>query len=424
MLAVIGAGYLGLVQAAYLAESGHTVVVYDQDKNRIAQLKKGELPIIETDLNAIFLKCFNSFIFLEKIEEFVELLRKIKTIFICVSTPFSNEKNSLDIDNIVSCLKLLDNSKYEGETICRSTLRILDSDEHLLFSRLSVVISPEFLRESTAVQDLFLPNRLIFGYGCHPKERKERLKLILDYYPRLTPDKIVITDYSSAIISKLAANSFLAMKLSFINSISMLLQKTGGNIVEISRALSLDSRISTYLQAGVGYGGGCLPKDSMQLKSLLNSKFTESENILASVIKINARIESEFVEYIYRNCENIDDKNIGILGITFKEGTDDLREAKPISIGKKLLELGAKQVLWYDPLYRNIVDKMKRIENLQDLVDLSDILIVTHPSKEVLNYKVGAISTHKDKPSIFDACNILKQENWSGWNIYRYGIYE
>lgn len=420
---VVGLGYLGLVQSVYLAKLGYRVFLYDIDTLKLHQIKAKKIPFKEPDLDHYFSTLFNNFEFVKK-HSFLKSLEKCDGVFICISTPYDPATNELSIDGIITLLKTLDKIGYSGDIICRSTLKPLNAFEERLFSRLRVVISPEFLTEGMAVKNMFFPQRVVLGFSKDDTEKISKINQTIEsYFSDIERNKCIATDYTSSILIKLSANSFLATKVSFINMISMLVQKIGGNIHDISRALSLDTRIGSYLRAGIGYGGGCLPKDTLQLeKTISDAVKLEKGNMLTPVTYVNTTIEKCFVDYLIEHFYPLDRLAIGIMGVAFKEGTDDLRESKAISILKKLIELNVKAIYWYDPLYHSPIQQTHMVEDIDKLVESSDLLLLLTPSKEFIDYRCKKFFNNGEK-SIVDSHNLLKQSHWPGWNFYRYGVH-
>lgn len=348
-ICVVGAGHVGLVAAACFAELGHKVICADNDKERIACLKKLILPFYEPGLeplleknfkrgNLTFSTCLN------------EAIKKSLVIFLAVGTPPKRD-GSADLTSIENVARLIAGnlSSYKivvekstvpvqtgqkiKEVICRYRKNKTSFD---------VASNPEFLREGKAVRDFFYPDRIVIGVESQRAE-----EILKDIYAALKAP-IIVTDINTAELIKHASNSFLAAKISFINAVARVCDLAGADIEKVTEAMGLDKRIGKeFLQAGIGYGGFCFPKD-VEAFIYISKKLGYDFSLLKEIKKINEEQRQYFVEKIKEHLWVLEGKKIGILGLSFKPDTDDMRFAPSIEIINFLLKEGASLFL-YDP---------------------------------------------------------------------------
>lgn len=348
-ICVVGAGHVGLVAAACFAELGHKVICVDSDKKRLQNLNKGEMPFYEPDLAPLVAKGKKKKNLLFS-TSLAEGIKKSEVIFIAVGTPpgkdGSANLNSIAnvahavADNINSYKVIVEKStvpvrtgKKVKETIYRYKKNGIDFD---------VASNPEFLREGKAIYDFFYPDRIVIGVES---ERAE--SILKDIYSNLKAP-IIVTDINTAELIKHASNSFLAAKISFINAVSRVCDLAGADVEKVSEAMGLDRRIGKdFLAAGVGYGGFCFPKD-VEAFIYISRKVGYDFNLLKEVKNINEAQRQHFIEKVKEHLWILKDKKIGILGLSFKPDTDDMRFAPSIDIIEALLKEGAKLSL-YDP---------------------------------------------------------------------------
>ncbi|RKZ22117.1 UDP-glucose 6-dehydrogenase, partial [bacterium] len=381
-ITIIGSGYVGLTTGVCLSHLGHQVVCVDNDVEKIKLLKQGISPIYEPGLEELLKEGMEkgTLSFTDSIEEGT---KHGLAIFICVGTP-PREDGSADLSSIefvaTRIAETMDEYKLiiEKSTVPVQTGLKLKTTIELNNKRgieFDVASNPEFLREGSAIKDFLYPDRIVIGVE---NERAE--KLMREIYEKIDAP-FIVTNIQSAEIIKHASNSFLAMKISYINAVSMVCEKAGADVKEVARGMGLDHRIGKeFLNAGIGFGGFCFPKD---LKAFI--KISEDlgyhMNLLREVLKINQEIREYFITKVRDLLWNIKGKKIAILGLSFKPNTDDIREAPSIYIIKKLLKEGAN-ISAYDPA---AMEKMKKIfpdidykENPYDtLGDANALLILT-----------------------------------------------
>ncbi|MFH1772700.1 MAG: UDP-glucose/GDP-mannose dehydrogenase family protein [Candidatus Omnitrophota bacterium] len=348
-ICVVGAGHVGLVAAACFAELGHSVICADSDAKRINSLNKMKLPFYEPDLEALVKKNIKrgNLHFVASLDD---AFSKSKIIFLAVGTPPQADGSAdlTSIENVARTIaKNLNSYKLivekstvpvqtgqkVKETIYRYRKTSVDFD---------VASNPEFLREGRAVYDFFYPDRIVIGVES---ERAEKLFRCI-YSSIKSP--VIVTDINTAELIKHASNSFLATKISFINAVARICDVAGADIKKVALAMGLDSRIGKeFLQAGVGYGGSCFPKD-VEAFIYISKKLGYDFSLLKSVKSINDDQRRYFVDKIKEHLWMLKDKTICVCGLSFKPDTDDIREAPSVDIVNYLLEQGAKASL-YDP---------------------------------------------------------------------------
>ena len=367
-LAVIGSGYVGLVSAACLAEIGHQVISVDADQEKIAGLKRGELPIHEKFLPELLKRHRgNRLKFSSSVRDAVQAS---EALFISVGTPQGNdgepdlsyvEAVALEIASSISEPKLIIEKSTVPVCTCESIRKVM-----LLHGveagRFSVASNPEFLREGTAVTDFLYPDRIVLGVD----DDFSAAMLFSIYRPLtegtysqqptaiLAPERakksipVIVSNARSAELIKHACNAFLAMKISYINMVANLAEAVGADIDQVCAGLGADTRIGPqFLKPGVGYGGSCFPKDVSAFQSVAWQCGIDF-SLLSEVTRINKEQRRQFVKKVRTALWTLRGKRIGVLGLAFKGGTDDVRESPAISIVKDLLDEGAS-ICAYDP---------------------------------------------------------------------------
>ncbi len=365
-ISVVGAGHVGLVAAACFAELGHKVICVDNDRVKIHSLKKLALPFFEPQLEELVKRNVKKrkLLFESKLEEAV---KKSEVIFIAVGTPPRSDGSAdlTSIENVAYTIARNLNSyklivekstvpvhtgRRIKETIKRYRKNNIDFD---------VASNPEFLREGKAIYDFFYPDRIVIGV-----ESKKAEKILKEIYSKLK-SPFVVTDINTAEIIKHASNSFLATKISFINAVSRVCDLAGADVKKVAMAMGLDKRIGKdFLEAGVGFGGFCFPKD-LEAFIYIAGKLGYDFALLREVKRINEEQKRHFVEKIKEYMWVLKDKKIAVLGLSFKPNTDDMRFAPSVDIINVLLEEKAKLFL-YDPYAyheaKKILPKSKRIK--------------------------------------------------------------
>ncbi|MTI66466.1 MAG: UDP-glucose/GDP-mannose dehydrogenase family protein [Firmicutes bacterium] len=357
-ITVIGSGYVGLIAALGFGIKNNKVICVDKDKEKIKSLKKGIPIIYEKGLDKYLKKCIEE----KKITFSTDIkkgIRESNIIFIAVGTPALNN-GDVDMTQVKEVIN--DISKYINEykvIVNKSTVAIgtqkyikrMLNDKGISNEYFDIVSNPEFLREGKAFDDFFNTDRIVIGYDS------EIAKEIMGKLYKNFNKKIVYTNPETAELIKYASNGFLATKISFINEIANLCDEIGGNVEDISYVLGLDKRISPlFLNAGIGFGGSCFPKDTQALVKI-GKKYGVAFNVIKSTIDVNNKQRIIPIKKLLNHYKDISGKIISVLGLTFKPGTDDIREAPAIYIINELIKNEAI-VKCYDP---NVSRKIKEI---------------------------------------------------------------
>ncbi|WP_440907947.1 UDP-glucose dehydrogenase family protein [Candidatus Pelagibacter sp.] len=383
-LCMIGTGYVGLVSGVCFSDLGNDVICVDKDINKIKNLKKGIIPIYEPGLEELVLKNYKNkrLNFSTNLKESV---KKSDIVFICVGTPTKKNSNSADLSQVYAAAKEISKSVKKFKIVInKSTVPVTTGDEiEKIISKkvnkkfFSVVSNPEFLREGEAIRDFIYPDRVVVGSNDSKSQRI--LKNL--YSPLISKGaKFVSTKRRAAELIKYASNAFLATKITFINEISNLCEKTGIDIEDISIGIGLDKRIgSRFLRAGPAYGGSCFPKDTKALVSTAD-KFKTNLSVVKSVIRSNdlrSDLLCKRINLILKN--KIKNKVVSFLGVTFKANTDDMRDSSSLKLIPFLSKKGAK-IKYFDPTGpKNEFKKLKNVEfsdSTYESIKGSDIVII------------------------------------------------
>lgn len=360
-LAVIGCGYVGLVSGSCLAEAGHDVVATDNDASRIATLQAGKIPIYEPNLDKVLDAVVREGR-LRFTADCAEAVRAADIIFICVGTP-PTESGEADLSAIDNVARLIAKESRSPKLVIEKSTVPAQTGEQLkralqvyardAGARFRVASNPEFLREGTAVEDFFHPDRIVIGVEDNESEQqlREVYRPILenkfrcpvhqpDCPPVATPD-FVVTTIASAELIKHASNSFLALKISYANVLADLCERLGGNVDEVTRAVGLDPRIGgQFLKAGLGFGGFCLPKDVQAFIKLADRAGIDF-GLLKEAERVNKQRVDQLLDKVKKALWVMKEKQIAVLGIAFKPNTDDIRLAPAIEVIRRLLAEGA-----------------------------------------------------------------------------------
>ncbi len=348
-ISVIGTGYVGLVQGVVLADFGLDVTCMDVDESKIEKLLNNEVPIYEPGLAEMMQKVVKSgrIKFTTDIKKTVE---NSEVIFIAVGTP-PKEDGSADLQFVLSVAQEIGKNingykvVVDKSTVPVGTGKLVrkaiqkELDERGANFEFDVVSNPEFLREGKAIGDCLHPDRIVIG--TESQQAKDVMSKVYSVlYLNKTP--FVFTGLESAEMIKYASNAFLAVKISFINEMALLAEKVGANVQEIAGAMGMDGRISPkFLHAGPGYGGSCFPKDTKAIVDIAKQN-NEELLVIDAAIKANVKQKQKMVERILRKMKDVKGKTIGILGLSFKPETDDMRDAPSLDIIKGLVKKGAK----------------------------------------------------------------------------------
>lgn len=413
-VAVAGTGYVGLVLGVVLANIGHEVTCVDVDDKKISLMREGKSPIYEKDLEELMSKGKAN---LAYTSDYISAYSSADVIFVCVGTP-EKEDGSANLSYVFNVVEQIAKNMKDGATIViRSTVPVGTNDtveeyvKSLVGSAKSfeVVSNPEFLAQGTAVRDTMYGSRLVLGVA------NERAKeTMLKVYTPLTKEPynqpILFMNRKSSEMVKYASNDFLALKISYINEIANFCEELGANIEDVTRGMGYDSRIGNkFLNAGIGYGGSCFPKDTKALHWLSKIKDVEIKTIKAC-IEVNKMQKTRLFEK-YKKLENgmLAGKNVAILGVTFKPNTDDLREAPSIDNVRLLLDYGAN-VTVYDKVgienFKKIFgDRIIYSENIDETLKDKDAAFIMTEWQEIKDYDVSKYAKLMKTPLVFDGRN-------------------
>jgi len=382
-LCMIGTGYVGLVSGTCFADLGNIVYCVDKDITKIKNLVKGKSPIYEPGLDEIVKKNFNAgrLIFTN---DTARAVKNSDIIFICVGTPNKKNSQSVDLTYVFNVVKeIIKFTRSKKILITKSTVPVGTGDQiEKIFkkknkSNFDIVSNPEFLREGEAIRDFRYPDRIVVG-----SNNKKVFKIMKELYQPLINKgaKFFTTTRRSAELIKYASNAFLATKITFINELANLCEKSNINVEDISLGMGSDVRIgSRFLRAGPAYGGSCFPKDTKGLVST-GENFKTNLSLVKSVIKSNYDRKKLLIKRIDKIIgKNIKGKKIAFLGVTFKPNTDDMRDSTSLSMIPYLSKKGAK-ICYYDPSgKKNEFKKTKNCEfinNIKDVCDNADLIIL------------------------------------------------
>lgn len=348
-ISIIGTGHVGLITGACLAERGHKVLCVDSDERKVKLLKSGKMPIYEPGLEPLVLKNVKA----RRLQfggSNADAVAYGKVIFICVPTP-PTASGGADLSYIEAVSRDIARSLTEYRLVVEKSTVPVRTGGHVRsvigkYARkgvdFDVASNPEFLREGSAIEDTLYPDRVVFGV----ETRRAEMVLRDVYKPFKSP--IVVTDIKSAELIKHASNSFLALKISYANALAAVCERAGASVTEVVRGMGMDKRIgSSFLNAGIGYGGSCFPKDVAAFESISHDLGYDF-GLLREVMKVNVDARERFLKKVEEELWIVKGKSICALGLSFKPNTDDLRESVGLMVVQRLAELGAK-VKAYDP---------------------------------------------------------------------------
>jgi UDPglucose 6-dehydrogenase len=429
-LSVVGCGYLGVTHAACMSSLGYTVVGVDTDPVKIAELQSGKLPFYEPGLDILLAQEMKSGRLSFTTD--VSAVADAAVHFICVGTPQSKDGLAADLTYVKSAVAAISPYLKKGSlvvgksTVPVGTAQSLREELAKTAPHSDLAWNPEFLREGFAVEDTLTPNRLVVGVANDLAEDilKKIYKPILDLG---TP--WIRADLPTSELVKVAANSFLATKISFINAMAEICEAAGGDVTVLAKAIGYDPRIGNkFLQAGIGFGGGCLPKDIrafMARAEELGAK--QALEFLREIDAINLRARLRVIDVVRSELsEDLSKYKIAVLGATFKPDSDDVRDSPALDIAAQLNAAGAKVVV-NDP--QGIEPARKRFPNLEYAVNVNDALkdadLVLHLTewKEYRQIDPTAISSLVKNKIIIDGRNMLDRDQWrkAGWKFRALG---
>lgn len=413
-IAIIGTGYVGLVSGVCLSDFGHDVTCIDKAVDKIAQLNRGEVPIFEPGLSELIQKnvAAGRLHFTTEIETPVAAA---DVVFLAVGTPSRKSDGHADLTYVFAAAREVA-AAVRGFTVIvtKSTVPVGTGDQLERIIReanpdadVAVVSNPEFLREGAAIDDFMAPDRVVVGMN------DDRARTIMaDVYGALDPVRhpVLFTSRRTAELTKYAANAFLALKLAYINEIADLCEQVGANVQDVSRGMGLDSRIGLkFLNAGPGYGGSCFPKDTLALV-----KTAQDHNapirLIETIVGINETRKRAMARKVERALGgDLRGKTIGILGLTFKPDTDDIRESPALSIVQALLDKGAI-LKAFDPegmpAARQAMPELSYERDVDAVADDADALVIITEWKQFRSLDLPQLKARMKQPVLIDLRNI------------------
>lgn len=415
-LSIIGSGYVGLVTGACFADLGSKVTMLDIDERKIEMLKQGRMPIYEPGLSEIAQRSIRAGR-IRFTTSYKAGLKEAEFVFICVGTP-AGVDGEADLQYVRSAAKsIAEAMEHPLVIINKSTVPVGTGDwtQEIIESaqpqpiEFEVVSCPEFLREGSAIADFMNPDRIVLG-STNPEAAKQVAKL---YAPLNAP--IVITDIRTAEMIKYASNAFLATRISFINEISIICERLGADVAEVARGMGIDKRIGPhFLEAGIGFGGSCFPKD---VKALANMAQTHGMHpqLLNAVMEINA-FQRRHIALKVREMlgGNLNGRTVGILGLAFKQNTDDIRESPSLTVARSLLNQGA-QVQAYDPVAMENacreVPGLQACDHAYAAAEDADALLLLTPWNEFKQLDMKRILNSMKRPILIDGRNMYNPDD-------------
>ena len=411
-LSVIGCGYVGLVSGVCFADAGHDVTCIDNNPEKINALNNNKIPIYEPGLKELLSK--NSIKFTLNIGKEIE---NSDIVLIAVGTPTSNSGEA-DLSQIYQCAEEISNFINPGTLVLvKSTVPVGTCDEiekiikeKSTISDFSVVSNPEFLREGNAIHDFVNPDRIVVGL-----EDDDKKDIVLDLYSKIvSKDKILFTARRSSELIKYASNSMLAMRIIFINEIADLCEKIGADVTDIAKGIGLDQRIGPhFLEPGPGFGGSCFPKDA---RALIESgkKYDAPQSLLESVIVGNEKRKRNISKKVLEKLDTKLEKEVGILGVTFKAETDDMREAPSLILIPDLIKKGLNLSV-YDPKGKSeasaLIDNVTWKNSAYEVAENSNCIIILTEWQEFKDLDLEKLRNLMKRPLIYDFRNIFDPDS-------------
>lgn len=412
-IAIAGTGYVGLVTAVCMAEKGHRITCVDINQEIIDTLNRGKSPIYEKDLETLMKKNKDHIVYTT---DYKKAYKDAEVIFIGVGTPEKKDGSA----NLSYVYVVVDQIAETVENNCvvvvKSTVPIGTNDKvekrlnenKINNIKFDVVSNPEFLAQGTAVEDTLHASRIVIG-----SENKHAEEVMLKVYENFDAP-IVTTNRRSAEMIKYASNDFLALKISYINEIANLCEEIGANIDDVAKGMGYDPRIGDkFLKAGIGYGGSCFPKDTKALHWLSNFHDHELKTVKAA-IEVNEQQKLRLIKKARKYYDSFEGLTVAVLGLTFKPGTDDLREAPSLVNIPIFLEDGAKVKVW-DPVgvpnFKKLYPtEIEYCESIDDTITDADICFIFTEWDEIKNYETSKFPQIMHKALILDGRNCIKND--------------
>lgn len=426
-ITIIGAGYVGLTTGVCLAYLGHKIICVDKNKEKIEKLKRGILPIFEPGIKEYLKKYKRNLSFNNNLKTAV---KESEIIFIAVGTP-SKKDGHVDLSFIKEVVEEIKNVMQTCQDykviVIKSTVPVGTNEwikkeiKKVYRNNFSVVSNPEFLKEGSAIKDFLSPDRIILGV-----EDKKAKEIMLDIYSSIKAPKI-ITDIRSAELIKYTSNAFLATKISFINEIATICEKTGGDIKKVVEGIGYDKRIGKYfLKAGIGFGGSCFPKDVDGLVKIADQR-KYNFRLLKAVSIVNKNQQKNFIRKIKKILKKVKGDTICIWGLSFKPNTDDVRKSPAIEIIKNLQKANYK-IQVYDPVAILNAKKELSLKNIKFCKNAflaaknSDVLALITEWPEFSEIDMRKIKKIMHHPNIIDGRNIFEPTEMKKLGFYYEGV--
>jgi UDPglucose 6-dehydrogenase len=430
-LAVLGTGYVGLVAGAGFAEFGNDVTCVDIDAGKVERLRRGELPIYEPGLEPLVERNLRERR-LSFTTDIAEAVRGSDVIFIAVGTPSAHD-GSADLSQVLAAARAIGAAIGDAPftvVVTKSTVPVGTAEKvaaalgETTKAPFAVASNPEFLKEGDAVNDFMKPDRVILGTD-HPRARE----ILHDLYAPFvrTNDRILFMDPRSAVLTKYAANAFLATRISFMNDVANLCERVGADVEMVRRGMGMDPRIGAkFLFPGVGYGGSCFPKDVKAAMATARESGGRLE-ILESVHAVNERQKGIVVDKMLQHFGgSLGGKTVAIWGLAFKPGTDDTREAPSLTVIQRLLEAGvtvrAHDPVAHDGIRQVFGDRIALFENNYDAVEGADALVVLTEWRQFRRPDFRRIHKLMRDHVVFDGRNVYEPRELKAAGFVYYGI--
>ncbi|MGM2631948.1 UDP-glucose dehydrogenase family protein [Bacillus cereus group sp. Bce040] len=426
-IAVVGTGYVGLVTGVCLSDIGHQVVCIDIDINKIEKMKKGISPIYEPGLEDLMIRNIKKGN-LKFTNSYAMGFKDVQVVIIAVGTPQMPD-GSANLQYIEAVAESI--GEYVTQdvvVVIKSTVPVGTNDYvkgKILANlkndiKIAMASNPEFLREGSAIRDTFDGDRIIIG-----TEDEETVEILEQMYKEFELP-IYKTDIYSAEMIKYASNAFLATKISFINEISNICEKLGANVEDVANGMGMDKRIGrAFLNAGIGYGGSCFPKDTQALVQIAGNAKHDFE-LLRSVIQVNNSQQYRLLDKIQQRFNNIRGKTVALLGLAFKPNTDDMREAASIVLARELVELGIN-IKAYDPIAienakQYLPTQVIYTTTLQEALENADFAIIVTEWEEFKELDLAQLKELLREPVLFDGRNCFELDKASEAGIEYHSI--
>ena len=445
-IAVVGSGYVGLVAGACFADLGHEVILVDNDERKLAALRDGQVPIHEKFLPELLNRQRGQRLHFS--EDLTGAVRNSRAIFVAVGTP-PTESGEADLSYVESVAREISGGIDDYKVIIeKSTVPVYTSDwirkiilrngaDPELFD---VASNPEFLREGTAVSDFMFPDRIVIG--CDSERSANVLREIYSpltqgtYYKRSdsipqpdrasTPPPLIVSSTKSAELIKHASNAFLAMKISFINAVASVCESVGADVNQVVHGVGTDSRIGPrFLNPGIGYGGSCFPKDVMAFRAVAREHGYDF-SLLDAVVRINEEQRQRFLRKVRSALWTVRGKHLGVLGLAFKGGTDDIRESPALAIVEALLQQGS-QITAYDPAAmeraRDVLgDRIGYSNSPYDAARSADGLLILTEWEEFGSLDLNRLRAELKYPIVIDGRNLYDPDYMTAQGFTYYSV--